>query len=103
MTPSNPNLDHANMMRSELELAEKSTRDRIEIMKRDGVLWEVIAQATLALRHIEDARMRYGKVIQYLGDGTSIYNKPQTLQKAEDTSGPWKEVPLEKEVDPSQQ
>jgi len=25
-----------------------------------------IAQATLAMRHIEDARMRYGKVIQYL-------------------------------------
>jgi hypothetical protein len=27
------------------------------------------------MRHIDDARMRYGKVIQYLGDGVSIYDK----------------------------
>jgi len=26
------------------------------------------SRATLAMRHIEDARMRYGKVLQYLGD-----------------------------------
>lgn len=37
--------------------------------------WEVIAQATLALRHIEDARMRFWKVIQYTWDWISIYEK----------------------------
>jgi hypothetical protein len=33
------------------------------------------SQAILAVRHIEDARMRLGKVIQYNGDGTSCYDK----------------------------
>lgn len=37
--------------------------------------WEMIAQAMLALRHIEDARMRFGKVIQYADNGQSIYKK----------------------------
>jgi len=36
---------------------------------------ECIAQSILAMRHIEDARMRYGKVIQYLNDWVSIYDK----------------------------
>ena len=36
---------------------------------------EVKAQAMLAVRHIEDARMRLGKVIQYSGDGVSCYDK----------------------------
>ena len=29
----------------------------------------------LAVRHIEDARMRLGKVLQYAGVGVSIYDK----------------------------
>jgi hypothetical protein len=29
----------------------------------------------LAVRHIEDARMRCGKVLQFSGDGVSIYDK----------------------------
>ncbi len=33
------------------------------------------AQAMLAVRHIEDARMRLGKVIQYNGTGVSCYDK----------------------------
>jgi hypothetical protein len=36
---------------------------------------EMIAQSMLAVRHIEDARMRIGKVLQYSGDGVSIYDK----------------------------
>jgi hypothetical protein len=36
---------------------------------------EMLAQAKLAVRHIEDARMRLGKVLQYSGDGVSIYDK----------------------------
>lgn len=34
--------------------------------------WEVRASSMIALRHIEDARMRYGKVIQYAGNGESL-------------------------------
>lgn len=36
---------------------------------------EMIAQAMLAVRYIEAARMRLGKVLQYSGDGVSIYDK----------------------------
>ena len=36
---------------------------------------EAKAQAMLAVRHLEDARMRLGKVIQYSDDGVSVYDK----------------------------
>jgi hypothetical protein len=41
----------------------------------EGQCNEQKAQAMLAVRHIEDARMRLGKVIQYNGDGVSCYDK----------------------------
>lgn len=36
---------------------------------------EMRAQIMLAVRHLEDARMRLGKVCQYAGTGKSIYDK----------------------------
>lgn len=40
-----------------------------------GLLSEAIAQAMLAVRHLEDARMRIGKVIQYAdAGGVSTYD-----------------------------
>lgn len=36
---------------------------------------ECIAQAMLALRAHEESKMRLGKVIQYAGDGVSVYDK----------------------------
>ncbi len=36
---------------------------------------EAIANSMLALRHIEDACMRIGKVLQYTRDGKSIYDQ----------------------------
>ena len=36
---------------------------------------ECIANIMLCYRHLEDARMRLGKVIQADGDGVSIYDK----------------------------
>ncbi len=36
---------------------------------------EMAANATLAYRHLEDARMRLGKVLQVLDGGTSCYDK----------------------------
>lgn len=62
-------------LRNRLKLLEDTWRAYIQDLKDAKADWEVIAQATLAMRHIEDARMRYGKVIQYLWDGVSIYDK----------------------------
>jgi hypothetical protein len=36
---------------------------------------EMIAQSMLAVRALEEARMRLGKVLQYAGDGVSIFDK----------------------------
>lgn len=36
---------------------------------------EIIANLTLAYRHLEDSAMRLGKAIQELDGGTSIYDK----------------------------
>lgn len=43
----------------------------------DGVAdtGEMIANIMLAYRHLEDARMRLGKVIQAKDGGVSVYNK----------------------------
>jgi hypothetical protein len=36
---------------------------------------EMLANITLAYRHLEDARMRLGKVIQAYDGGVSVYDK----------------------------
>jgi hypothetical protein len=38
---------------------------------------EVMANITLAYRHLEDAAMRLGKVLQARNGGVSIYDKPK--------------------------
>jgi hypothetical protein len=43
--------------------------------KFKGQAGEMIAQLMLAVRHVEDARMRIGKVLQYADDGISILDK----------------------------
>ncbi len=43
---------------------------------RDGQHGEVGANIMLSVRHLEDARMRLGKVCQYADDGVSIFDKP---------------------------
>lgn len=37
---------------------------------------EVMANITLAYRHLEDAKMRLGKVIQHLSGGVSVCDTP---------------------------
>ena len=65
---------YCEIMREELLVLEDKARNFLSIMRvTDNI--ENIEQATLSLRHIEDARMRYWKSIQYLSDGISIYNK----------------------------
>lgn len=36
---------------------------------------EMKANIMLTVRHLEDARMRVGKILQYAGDGVSILDK----------------------------
>jgi hypothetical protein len=40
---------------------------------------EAIANVMLAYRHLEDASMRLGKVIQALDNGVSVYDKRTTV------------------------
>jgi len=42
---------------------------------------EMIANIMLAYRHLEDARMRLGKVLQAQDGGTSIYDKEKSNPK----------------------
>lgn len=73
-----------NMVRGAIKDLEKTCRalkDKIVADSRGredafpGQASEMLGQITLAFRHLEDARMRVGKVIQYAGDGVSVYDK----------------------------
>jgi hypothetical protein len=70
----------ADNLRANLLIEENKVRDlKAAVARINGVppqqMGEVLAQTTLALRHIEDARMRLGKAIQHAGDGISINDK----------------------------
>ena len=72
-------------MADELRADLKGIEDRVRLMMNHGVYQgeqafenqhgEMKAQTMLAVRHIEDARMRLGKVCQYADDGVSILDK----------------------------
>lgn len=62
----------------EIEKQARTIKGRPEMQGPEsfrGQHGEMIAQSLLAVRHIEDARMRLGKVIQYSRDGVSIYDQ----------------------------
>lgn len=70
----------AEAMRHHLKNIEEMARQYAEVVKSQNCVpmhdkGEVIAQCMLALRHIEDARMRYGKCIQYATTGESSFQK----------------------------
>lgn len=76
--------DECNDVRAQAKQLEKDCRllkHKIEASRRGqedafpGQTSEMLGQITLAFRHLEDARMRIGKVIQYSGDGISVYDK----------------------------
>ncbi len=76
-TTTNP-VAMSEYMRDKLKELESVAREFADILKSDTTTQfadkgEVIASAMLALRHIEDARMRYGKCIQYTTTGESSY------------------------------
>lgn len=68
-------------LRSEILTLEKMARlikDHSTLkgeQKFPGQHGEMIAQSMLAVRHLEDARMRIGKVLQYERDGVSILDQ----------------------------
>jgi hypothetical protein len=63
-----------NKWRKELLDIEHYVRALVTEKKVTG---EAAAQAMLSVRHLEDARMRLGKVIQWSsGGGVSAYDKP---------------------------
>ena len=70
----------AGLMRKDLKLLETRLRRFIKELHNfptnpEEDRGEVIAQAKLGLRHLEDVRMRFWKVIQYAGDWVSKYDK----------------------------
>lgn len=70
-------------LRRELKGVEETLRALVKqremsgnhIEKFPGQVSEMKAQTMLAVRHIEDARMRIGKILQYADDGVSILDK----------------------------
>jgi hypothetical protein len=73
---SQANIDAANALRQEI----KATAAELWALRPQLLAEpEAIANATLAYRHLEDASMRLGKVIQALDGGVSVYDKATTV------------------------
>lgn len=77
--PDATTVNQAESLRESLKNTEEQARRYVQFIKDSQEdlhdKWECIAQAMLALRHIEDARMRFWKVIQYATTGESNYKK----------------------------
>ena len=58
----------------DLILDLKNKDSRVNVLDGTGDTGEAIANVMLAYRHVEDARMRLGKVIQACEGGVSIYD-----------------------------
>ena len=73
--------DICNEMRLELKCLEDRARRMMDHGRFDGEQsfgnqhGEMKAQIMLTVRHLEGARMRVGKVLQYADDGVSILDK----------------------------
>ncbi len=62
------------------ETLNDERREAREYEARDGEdRGEVIANLTLAFRHLEDASMRMGKAIQARDGGVSVYDRATTV------------------------
>lgn len=66
-------------MRQKLDQTEKDVRGLLGFdpasIPSEANQGEIIANIMLAVRHVEDARMRLGKAIQAHDGGESIYDK----------------------------
>lgn len=63
------------MRQGNLLLALKTHSDFSKDENYMGQLSEMLANIMLAYRHLENARMRVGKILQAAGDGVSIFDK----------------------------
>jgi hypothetical protein len=68
-------MDAVNDRRAEL----KAVAAAVLALKAGMTDGEAIANVMLAYRHLEDASMRLGKVIQALDGGVSVYDKRTTV------------------------
>jgi hypothetical protein len=67
-------LEAANTLRTQLKMVAAEVRQLA-----DGTQGEAYANAMLSYRHLEDASMRLGKVIQAIDGGISVYDKRTTV------------------------
>jgi hypothetical protein len=72
-TPSEDSIEDYNAMRGAIQNQVDMLRLDIPVVR--SMHPEVGANVMLAIRHLEDAKMRLGKAIQYAGDGISCYDK----------------------------
>lgn len=72
---SSPTIDAANVARAQV----KAIAETVLAMRAGIPNNEAAANVMLAYRHLEDASMRLGKVIQALDGGTSVYDKRTTV------------------------
>jgi hypothetical protein len=72
---SDPKIANAHVIRSELKALAAAVLE----MRPDTANQEAVANIMLAYRHLEDASMRLGKVIQALDGGVSVYDKATTV------------------------
>ena len=72
-------ITRCNRMRAECKEIEQTARRLTPVVcdLEGHEPQEVNAHLMLAVRHLEDARMRFGKAIQYAGDGVSKFDKPE--------------------------
>jgi hypothetical protein len=64
---------------NEARMQIKALAEAVILMKVGTSNAEALANIMLAYRHLEDASMRLGKVIQALDNGVSVYDKRTTV------------------------
>lgn len=85
VTSPMPLKDIANKLRGDIQ----ATADYLNAIKKTvstfpvpatADMGEVMSNLTLSYRHLEDAKMRLGKVVQAI-EGASVYDTPATTNK----------------------
>lgn len=85
MTPNQPTFKElVNALRADIKYTAKeldNVKKDHQNEETDGIenIGEVMANLTLAYRHLEDASMRLGKVLQAYDGGVSVYDKDTTV------------------------
>jgi hypothetical protein len=69
-----------------------------DLESRPGQNFELHENLLLALRHVEDARMRLGKFIQHSGSGQSCYDPAAGNPAGQPKWEPGEQYPAEKEA-----